>query len=84
METRKRVLGEEHPDTLTNMNNLAFTLRGQGSLSRAISLMEDCCKLQTPVLGPQHPYTISSRENLTTWRLEAMGLSDQNDSGKEG
>jgi len=30
METRKRVLGEEHPDTLTSMNNLAFTIQKQG------------------------------------------------------
>jgi hypothetical protein len=27
METRKRVLGEEHPDTLISMNNLASTYR---------------------------------------------------------
>ncbi|KAH8690357.1 hypothetical protein GQ44DRAFT_695847 [Phaeosphaeriaceae sp. PMI808] len=30
METRKRVLGNEHPATLTAMNNLAFTLKPQG------------------------------------------------------
>ena len=24
IETRKRVLGQAHPDTLTSMNNLAF------------------------------------------------------------
>ncbi|KAF1952777.1 HET-domain-containing protein [Byssothecium circinans] len=58
METRKRVLGEEHPDTLTT-----------------ISLMEDCCRLRAVVLGPQHPFTISSREALATWQLEAMELS---------
>ncbi|KAF2836644.1 hypothetical protein M501DRAFT_1018536 [Patellaria atrata CBS 101060] len=29
METRKRVLGEEHPDTLTSMANLAFTFKLQ-------------------------------------------------------
>ncbi|KAF2842629.1 HET-domain-containing protein [Patellaria atrata CBS 101060] len=82
METSSRVLGDEHPSTLTSMANLAstmanlaFTLKCQGSLSRAISLIEDCYKLQTVVLGPQHPYTISSRETLTTWRLEAMELS---------
>ena len=28
METGKRVLGAEHPDTLTIMHNIAFTLRG--------------------------------------------------------
>jgi hypothetical protein len=30
MEMRKRVLGEKHPDTLTSMNNLAFTFKAQG------------------------------------------------------
>lgn len=29
METRKRVLGQEHPDTLNSMANLAWTLRSQ-------------------------------------------------------
>jgi tetratricopeptide (TPR) repeat protein len=79
METRKTKLGADHPDTLTSMNNLALTWKGQGSTSRAISLMEDCCKLQAVVLGPQHSYTISSRKTLTTWQLEAMELSKQND-----
>ena len=27
VKTFKRVLGEEHPDTLTSMNNLAFMFR---------------------------------------------------------
>ena len=78
IETGKRVLREEHLNTLISMYNLAFTSRGQGSLSRAIPLIEDCCKLQTAVLGPQHPYSSSSRENLATWRLEAIELSKQN------
>jgi hypothetical protein len=30
METFKRVLGAEHPDTLTSMANLASTYRNQG------------------------------------------------------
>ena len=30
MQTRKRVLGEEHPDTLTCMGNLASAYRNQG------------------------------------------------------
>ncbi|KAH7346020.1 hypothetical protein BKA66DRAFT_478348 [Pyrenochaeta sp. MPI-SDFR-AT-0127] len=77
METRKRVLGDEHPDTLISMANLAFTLKGQGSFSKAISLMEDCHELRMVVLGPRHTNTISSREALTTWRLEAVELSKQ-------
>jgi len=79
METSSRALGDEHPSTLTGMNNLAFTLKGQGYICRAISLIEDCCELQTVVLGPQHPYTISSRETLTAWQLGAIEPSEQND-----
>ena len=29
MDTRKKVLGQEHPDTPKSMNNLAWTWRGQ-------------------------------------------------------
>ena len=32
MEKRKQVLGDDHPDTLTSMANLAFTYRKQGPL----------------------------------------------------
>ena len=37
---RRRLLGEEHPDTLTAMNNLAQTLYVQGDLARARTLQE--------------------------------------------
>ena len=30
LEARKRVLGEDHPDTLMSMNNVAYTLQSQG------------------------------------------------------
>ena len=35
METRKKVLGEEHPDTLISMANLASTYRNQGRWTEA-------------------------------------------------
>ncbi|KAH8768413.1 hypothetical protein F5883DRAFT_366242, partial [Diaporthe sp. PMI_573] len=34
-DTRKRVLGEEHPSTLTSMANLASTYRNQGRWKEA-------------------------------------------------
>jgi hypothetical protein len=33
IEARKRVLVPEHPDTLTSMNNLAFTWKGKGRMN---------------------------------------------------
>lgn len=35
LEKRRRILGEEHPDTILAMNNLAATLRDQGQLDEA-------------------------------------------------
>ena len=38
MELRKRLLGAEHPDTLTSMANLAETYRQQGRWNEAEAL----------------------------------------------
>jgi len=35
LEARARLLGKEHPDTLTSMHNLAGTLYAQGDLAGA-------------------------------------------------
>ena len=70
METRKRVLGEEHPDTLTSMNNLAFTWKAQGRGAGAFKLMEECVQLQTRILGVDHPYTLSSSAIWNRWQTE--------------
>jgi hypothetical protein len=67
METFKRVLGEEHPDTLTSMNNLAYTYKSQGRLSDALELMKSCLHLRERVLGSLHPDTISTIFTVTDW-----------------
>jgi hypothetical protein len=36
METSKKKLGGDHPDTLTTMANLEFTLKSQGRANKAI------------------------------------------------
>ncbi|OCK91734.1 uncharacterized protein K441DRAFT_468809, partial [Cenococcum geophilum 1.58] len=51
METRKRVLRAEYPDTLTSINNLAFTLKSQSCIKEAVSLLEKCFHLWKHVLG---------------------------------
>ena len=60
METKTRVLGAEYPDTLTSMNNLAFTWKGQGRVAEDIKLMEKCVQLQALVLGADHPHNTCS------------------------
>ncbi|PZD23729.1 kinesin light chain 1, partial [Pyrenophora tritici-repentis] len=70
METRKTKLGADHPDTLSSMANLAFTLHSQNRSREAFALMERCCQLREQVLGEQHPDTQSSLNTLTNWRAE--------------
>ncbi|MFF1803929.1 tetratricopeptide repeat protein, partial [Streptomyces virginiae] len=59
-----RVLGEDHPDTLTSRNNLASAYRAAGDLGRAIPLYEQTLTDRTRVLGTDHPSTLTSRNNL--------------------
>ena len=57
METTKRVLGEEHPDTLTSMANLASTYRNQGRWKEAEELEVRVMETTKRVLGEEHPST---------------------------
>ena len=50
-ETRKRVLGEEHPDTLTSMANLASTFWNQGRWKEAEELFVQVMETTKRVLG---------------------------------
>jgi hypothetical protein len=68
METRKRVLGAEHPNTLTSMNNFAFTLKEQGRNIEAIKLMTECVQLRIRVSGAEHPHTLTSSATLAEWQ----------------
>jgi hypothetical protein len=56
METSKRVLGPEHPDTLTSMNNLSYTWKAMGKRADALKLMDECLQLRKRVLGVNHPH----------------------------
>jgi hypothetical protein len=69
------VLGDKHPDTLTSMHNLAFTLQSQACREEALALMEMCFQSRQQVLGEQHPHTQSSLDTLNGWRVE---YSDEN------
>ena len=60
----ERILGSEHPDTLTSRNNLANAYQSAGELARAIPLHERTLAERERILGPEHPDTLTSRNNL--------------------
>jgi len=66
METEKRVLGEEHPSTLTSMSNLASTYWNQGRWKEAEVLEVLVMETMKRVLGEEHPSTLTSMSNLAS------------------
>jgi tetratricopeptide (TPR) repeat protein len=64
LRLRETVLGKEHPDTLTSMNNLASVLSNQGKYEQAEEMLRQALRLQEMVLGKEHPSTLVSKNNL--------------------
>ena len=64
---RRRVLGEERPDTLASANNLASSLFRQGKhaeAERMLRIHREMFGVQRRVLGEEHPETLTSADNL--------------------
>jgi putative hemolysin len=66
MVIREKVLGEEHPDTLTSMANLAMTYSIQGRWEEAEKLQLSVMETSKGVLGEEHPHTLMSMSNLAS------------------
>jgi len=58
------VLGNDHRDTITAMNNLALTVRTQGNLPRARALLERVLECFRQLLGEGDPDTLTAMNNL--------------------
>ncbi|KAF5675931.1 hypothetical protein FDENT_9649 [Fusarium denticulatum] len=63
VSTRSKVLGEEHPDTLTSMANLASTYWNQGRWKEAEELDMAVIETSKRTLGEEHPDTLTSMYN---------------------
>ncbi|PVH68835.1 TPR-like protein [Cadophora sp. DSE1049] len=71
VERRKRVLGPEHPDTLSSTANLASTYSNQGRWKEAEELEVQIMETFIRELGRQHPSTLTSMGNLgSTYRRQ--------------
>jgi tetratricopeptide (TPR) repeat protein len=57
-------LGARHPDTATNLDNLAGLYQIQGKYERAERLYRSALKIREQVLGGMHPDTAASLNNL--------------------
>ena len=59
----ERILGPEHPDTLSTINNLALLYVNQGKYEQAEPLYQRALASYELVLGTNHPTTIMVRNN---------------------
>ena len=73
IETRKKKLKVDHPDTLASMNNLAFIWKGQGRDIEAIRLISECVRLSRHILGASHPHYMSFSKTLVGWEAAGEG-----------
>jgi hypothetical protein len=80
LEKRRRILGEEHPDTIMAMGNLANTLGDQGQLDEAIALLEVGVQQMKQIYGDEHHRTRMASRNLA--RLIARIASTQKLEGQ--
>lgn len=64
LATRRAVLGEQHPDTVRSLNNLAVLYQNLGRYKEVYPLFKEVLAIRQVVLGEQHPDTATSLYNL--------------------
>ena len=66
----QRILGDDHPQTLTARSNLASAYQLVGDLARAIPLHEHVLSDYQRILGDDHPDTQMVRQVLAAARKQ--------------
>jgi tetratricopeptide (TPR) repeat protein len=76
LEVYRQVLGEQHPDFATSLNNLAALYSATGRSEQAEPLYQQALEIRRQVLGEQHPDFATSLNNLAALYF-ATGRSEQ-------
>ena len=64
LATRRKVLGDDHLDTLVSMSNMGILLQWWGKLSEAEPYLRECLERKRRVLGDDHRETVSAIANM--------------------
>jgi tetratricopeptide (TPR) repeat protein len=64
LEASERLLGPEHPDTLTTVGNLGLLYSDKGDYEQAEAFYTRCLEASERLLGPEHPSTLTTVGNL--------------------
>jgi serine/threonine protein kinase len=76
LATRRRVLGDKHPDTLSSTGKLGAVLRSKGRLADASKVQMDVASQCREVLGAEHPDTLAAIAAAAA-TLQMMGKADE-------
>ncbi|KAH8822492.1 hypothetical protein DL96DRAFT_1684203 [Flagelloscypha sp. PMI_526] len=79
LELKKQVLGNEHPDTLMIMSNLAVVQSNLGQHRDSLKLNEEVLEVRKRLLRNEHPGTLTTMSNLA---LVQSNLGQHRDSLK--
>lgn len=72
VDTNRRVLGAEHPDTLRSMSELSWTIQREGRSNDAEKFFRETLEGQRRVLGPENSDTLRTMGGLA-WVLQEEG-----------
>lgn len=61
---RRQALGDDHPDTLTSINNMGGLLHARGEIAAAEPYLREALERRRRVLGDDHPDTLLSLNNM--------------------
>ena len=76
LRARRGVLGDDHPDTLTSIDNMGRLLRAMGKLQEAETYYREALAGKRRVLGDDHPETLVSINNMGLL-LESRGKLEE-------
>ena len=62
----REILGEEHPDTLLTMDDLAWSYQSLGRTKEAAEMQEKVLEVRRRILGEEHPSTLGTMDNLAS------------------
>lgn len=71
---RRRVLGEQHLDTVQSLNHVGYLLHSQGRLAEARPYFEKALTIRQKLLGTKHPAIAESLNYLGQWHLVQKDL----------
>jgi tetratricopeptide (TPR) repeat protein len=76
LNERRRILGEEHPNTIKAIGNLVTMLGDLSKLDEAAKMKKEVLKKRRRILGEEHPDTITAMNNLVV-TLGDLGQLDE-------